>query len=336
MSFIRTFFGDIAPDELGVTLAHEHLVCRPPHWIWKDEPDLLLDDPDKTLLDVLDYQAAGGKAIVDATAIDYGRDVEAVAQISRRTGVTMIGTAGFNKSFLWDAPLPPRLTDLIGGYQNFRQWIDTSTVEKLTDFVAAEIEYGLEGTQYRAGQVKFGTGYNTVSPLEIKTIEVAAAVHHRTGAPVHAHTEAGTMALKQIEILKSCQVDPAHCSFGHMDRNLDLWYHRKIAETGAYLSFDGIGKIKYHPEDKLIEHILTLIQDGFGKQLLISGDTARKSYYRHYGHGLGLDYALTGWTPIFRDLAQAAGCDAEVLLKDLFCHNVARCMTFHGKEDADE
>lgn len=332
MSFIRTFFGDIKPSELGITLAHEHLVCRPPHWIWKNEPDLLLDDPAKTLLDVKDYQAAGGQAIVDATAIDYGRDVEAVAEISRRTSITMIGTAGFNKSFLWDAPLPSRLVELLGGYQNFRSWISDSAVEKLTDFVTAEIENGLEETAYRAGQVKFGTGYNTVSPLEIKTIEVAAAVHHRTGAPIHAHTEAGTMALRQIEVLKSCDVDPACCSFGHMDRNLDLWYHRKIAETGAFLSFDGIGKVKYHPEDKLIEHILTLIKDGFGKQLLVSGDTARKSYYRHYGYGLGLDYALTGWQPMFTELAEAAGLDAESILTDLFQNNVAHCMTFHKEE----
>lgn len=328
MSFVRTLLGDIKPEEMGFTLAHEHIVCRPPHWVWKNETDLLLDDPEKSMLDVQDYKNAGGKTIVDATAIDYGRDVKAVAEISKKTGINIIGTAGFNKSFLWDAPLDQRLSTLIGGYNNFRSWIKNTSVEKLADFVKSEIENGLEGTNYRAGQVKFGTGYNMISPLEIKTIEVASAVHLETGAPIHAHTEAGTLALKQIEILKSCGVNPQNVSIGHMDRNLDLWYHRKIAETGAFLSFDGIGKIKYHPESEVIDHIITLIKDGFQKQILISGDTARRSYYRHYCYGLGLDYSIVGWIPQFKEMATEAGLDVDSILYDFFVRNPAECMTF--------
>ncbi len=328
MSFVRTLFGDIKPEEMGFTLAHEHIVCRPPHWIWKNISDLLLDDPEKSVLDVEDYKNAGGRTIVDATAIDYGRDVKAVAEISGKTGITIIGTAGFNKSFLWEAPLDHRLSSLIGGYPDFRSWLTSASVEKLTDFVEDEVEKGLEGTAYKAGQVKFGTGYNTISPLEIKTIEVASAVHLKTGAPIHAHTEAGTMALKQIEILKACGVEPKNASIGHMDRNLDLWYHRKIAETGAFISFDGIGKIKYHPESTLIHHIIALIKDGFQRRILISGDTARRSYYRHYGYGLGLDFSITGWIPQFREMAAEAGLDAEAVLYDFFVRNPAECMTF--------
>lgn len=332
MDFVRTLYGDIKPQDMGFTLAHEHLVCRPPHWIWKREEDLLLDDPEKTMADVEDYKAAGGRTIVDATAIDYGRDVNAVAEIAEKTGITVIGTAGFNKSFLWDAPIDKRLSALIGGYSDFRTWIRNTTVEKLTDFVSDEVEHGLEGTSYKAGQVKYGTGYNMISPLEVKTMEVACAVHHNTGAPIHSHTEAGTMALKQVEILKSCGAELSCVSFGHMDRNLDLWYHRKIGETGAFLSFDGIGKIKYHPESVLIEHIITLVKDGFQKQILISGDTARKSYYRHYKYGLGLDYSITGWIPQFKDMAAREGIDAEAVLNDFFVHNPARCMTFKNKD----
>lgn len=332
MSFVRTFYGDIKPDEMGFTLAHEHLVCRPPHWVSKGEEDLLLDDPVKTMLDVQDYVVAGGRTIVDATAIDYGRDVKAVAEIAEKTGVQIIGTAGFNKSFLWDAPLDKRLSALIGGYNDFRTWIDATPVEQLADFVKSEIENGLEGTVYKAGQVKFGTGYNMISPLEIKTMEAVSAVHLQTGAPIHAHTEAGTMGLKQIEILKCCGVDPVNVSLGHMDRNLDLWYHRKLAQTGVFLSFDGIGKIKYHPESVLIGHIITLIKDGFQNQILISGDTARKSYYRHYKYGLGLDYPLTGWIIQFKDMADQEGLDTETILADFFYHNPARCMSFKNQK----
>ena len=116
MGFIRTLLGDIRPEEMGFTLSHEHLVCRPPYWVWKNDDDLLLDDPEKTLADMMDYKRMGGAAIVDATAIDYGREVEAVADLSKRSGLHVIGTAGFNKGFLWEAPLDERRRGLIGGY----------------------------------------------------------------------------------------------------------------------------------------------------------------------------------------------------------------------------
>ena len=79
MSFIRTFFKDIDPGDLGFTYSHEHIVCIPQYWKEKNEDDLLLDDPEKSKLDVLDFKELGGKTIVDATAIDYGRHVEEVA-----------------------------------------------------------------------------------------------------------------------------------------------------------------------------------------------------------------------------------------------------------------
>ena len=46
MSFVRTLLGDISPKDMGFTLAHEHIVCKPPYWVEKKENDLLLDDPE--------------------------------------------------------------------------------------------------------------------------------------------------------------------------------------------------------------------------------------------------------------------------------------------------
>ena len=70
MPFIRTMQGDIAPENLGFTYAHEHIVCRPPHWVERGESDLLLDDPEKSCQEVALFREAGGRSIVDATAID--------------------------------------------------------------------------------------------------------------------------------------------------------------------------------------------------------------------------------------------------------------------------
>ncbi|MBA4493539.1 phosphotriesterase [Paenactinomyces guangxiensis] len=328
MGFIRTLRGDISPDELGFTYSHEHIVCTPPYWKEKKEEDLLLDDKEKSKKDVRDFVRAGGKSIIDATAVDYGRNVPAVKEISEELGVHIIGTAGFNKSFLWEAKIPSHLKEVIGNYETYYEWIEKQSIHQLAVFVISEVEEGLEGTPYKAGQVKFGTGYNRITPLEEKTIRAVARAHHETKAPIHSHTEAGTMALEQIEILQSENVDLRHVSFGHMDRNIDLTYYKQIARTGAFLSFDGIGKIKYAPESARIQAILSLVKLGFEDQILISGDTARKSYYKHYDYGLGLQYIITKWVPRFIEEANEAGLDGEALIKKFFIQNPAVCFAF--------
>ncbi|HIW12446.1 MAG TPA: phosphotriesterase [Candidatus Salinicoccus stercoripullorum] len=328
MSFIRTFNGDINPEELGVTYSHEHIVCRPPYWVEKEQDDLILDNPEASLKEVLDFKKLGGESIVDATAVDYGRDIRSIADISNRTGVNIIGTAGFNKGFLWSAKIPDHLKSVIGDYGTYEQWIDATPIDKLADFVINEVQEGLEGTGCKAGQVKFGTGYNSISPLEEKTLRAVARAHHHTKAPMHSHTEAGTMALEQIQLLKEENVDLSFMSFGHMDRNLDPFYHNKVAETGAFLSFDGISKIKYAPESERIRCIFNLVDKGFEDQILVSGDTARKSYFKHYDHGLGFHNILGNWVPRFKEEAKQKGYDAEKLVRKFFIDNPKRCFTF--------
>lgn len=328
MSFIRTLNGDIKPEELGFTYSHEHIVCRPAYWAERGADDLLLDDPEKSKLDVLDFKSHGGQSIVDATAIDYGRDVPAVQQIMEETGIRIIGTAGFNKSFLWDASIKEELKPLIGSYRTYYEWIENTSINKLAEFVIREVEEGLEGTLFRAGQVKFGTGYNRITPLEEKTLRAVARAHHETKAPIHSHTEVGTMALEQIELLKSENIELGYLSLGHMDRNPDPYYHEQVARTGAFLSFDGIAKIKYAPESTRIHLILELVRKGYADQILISGDTARKTYYKHYDYGPGLEYIIAKWVLRFIDEANRAGFDGQELIHRFFVKNPAKCFTF--------
>ena len=321
MPFIRTMLGDIKPEQLGFTYSHEHIVCRPRYWIEHNQDDLLLDDPEKSCREVELFRQAGGVSIVDATAIDYGRDPAAVRDISKATGVQIIGTAGFNKGFLWNAKMP-------GEERTYKEWIDSATEDELTQFIIDEVEVGMQGTGVRAGQVKFGTGYNSISPLEIKTIRAACPAHLATGAPVHSHTEAGTMGLEQLKYIREEGVDPHNVSFGHMDRNPDPWMHRKLAETGAYLCFDGIAKVKYNPESVRIKCILDLVKAGHQKQILVSGDTARKSYYYSYTYAIGLQYIIKTWVPRLIEEAEENGIDGKKLVEDIFINNPRACFTF--------
>ncbi len=87
--------------------------------------------------------------------------------------------------------------------------------------------------------MKFGKGYNRITPLEIKTIRAVAHAHHETKAPIHSHTESGTMALEQMEILREEGVDLSCVSFGHMDRNPDPYYHEQVPRPGRFSALTG-------------------------------------------------------------------------------------------------
>src|SRR5699024_4729284 len=112
-----------------------------------------------------------------------------------------------------------------------------------------------------------------------------------------------------------------------MDRNLDPYYHEQVAKTGAFLSFDGISKIKYAPESDRIKGILELVSKGYEDQILVSGDTARKSYYKHYDYGLGLENIISKWVEMFLYEESIKGYDGVMLIKEFFIENLARCFT---------
>src|SRR4051812_45046613 len=97
MSVIRTVLGDIAPEQAGITLTHEHIRyaytgCEFDHNnVW--ELDAMADEiARKAHTMASDY---GIRTIVDLTPPDIGRHPELLAEVSRRSGAHIIATTGF-------------------------------------------------------------------------------------------------------------------------------------------------------------------------------------------------------------------------------------------------
>ncbi|MCL5676855.1 MAG: phosphotriesterase-related protein, partial [Firmicutes bacterium] len=185
MPRVQTVLGDIAPELLGVTYHHEHIVSAPPKRITDKDPDLILDSVDLIVQEIGYFKALGGQTICDATAIDYGRNIEGVVEAARRSGINIIATTGFNKGLY------------------FEPWVDKASIEELTDMVVRDIREGIDGTRHRAGQLKFGTSYGLIQPVEEKAARAACRAQRQTGAPLFTHTEAGTMGLEQLEIIRA-------------------------------------------------------------------------------------------------------------------------------------
>lgn len=283
MRTIQTVLGPIATEQLGVVDIHEHLYVEAPRWYLRQDPDFQLDDVDLSTQELRSFQQAGGQTLVEMTAIDYGRNAAALIELAKRVPVHIIATTGFNKPLYCE------------------RWVETKSERELVKMVVEDVTVGMDGTSAKAGVIKGGTAYNLAQGLGEKLIRIAAKASLETGVPVITHTEAGTMGMEQLDFLEQEGLDLRNVCLSHIDRNPDAGYHIELASRGAYLGYDCPGKIKYGPDSMRIAVMEKIIAAGLGHKLLLSNDFARRSYFRAYGGGPGLDFLLRKYVPRLRN-----------------------------------
>ena len=279
MAVFRTVLGDVDVKEMGFTLSHEHLITRPPNNIIKGDPDLLLDDVTKPAQELTLFKNAGGKTFVDMAPKSYGRNVAVMVDASQKTGVHILATTGYLK----------------GAY--FPIEVSEWSVNQIADYVISEVVEGMDGSEHKAGIIKAGSSYNFISDLEKKVFEAAVIAAKETGAPISTHTEKGSMGVEQVELVKSLGFDPARLIIAHVDINPDYRLHRKMVNMGAYIIHDGPSKVKYGTDERVIEIMRKLTEEGFANRQMLSCDMGRRSYWTSYGGGPGFTYIANKFVP---------------------------------------
>lgn len=276
MATIETVLGPIPPQELGVTYSHDHLLwCPPPPY--DEDTDLRLDSMEAALAELSFFKAAGGRALVEMTTREIGRDPLALRRLSAATGIHVIAATGYNAGKYSDVVVADR------------------SIADLAQEMVRDLSEGMDGTPVRAGVLKASSSYEKFTAGEKKVFQAVIAAHHETGAPISTHTQAGTWALEQIKLLRGGGVAPEKIVIGHLDRRLDWDLHQAIAKTGVFLGYDQIGKEHYYPDAERIAFIKQLIKEEHDHQILLSGDLARKSYWPSYGFGNGPGFTYTLW-----------------------------------------
>ncbi len=302
---VRTVCGDIPAADLGVCYPHEHLFGAPPAHL--ASADFILDSEAAAEQELNWFKEAGGQALVEMSTADYNRDARAMKRVSEATGIHVVAATGFNKD-KFSKPLVDALSD-----------------DALHDLIFNDATRGFEGTEIRAGVLKASSMLNEISSTARRVFDAVTQVHLETHLPISTHTEAGTMALEQIRIFEEGGVSPDRVVIGHLDRKLDWPYILEIAQTGVYLGFDQISKEKYHSDRQRLDFILKLIDAGHGRQILLSGDLARRSYWPGYqtGGGPGFTYILWRFIPWLRERGVSEG-----LIQELIVQNPARAFSF--------
>lgn len=287
---IRTVLGDIAPANLGVCYAHEHIIIDDSVATLR-HPQFHLPSQENAIEELSRFHAAGGRAMVDAMPCDAGRNVLKLARISEASGVHILCPTGLH--------LPD--------YYDPGHWGNRYTTAQLAEWFIADITEGIdrhdysgpmvERTPHRAGLIKIATG-REISPRARRVFEAAAIAHRQTGAPILTHTEQGELGLEQVAMLEQHGVDLRHVVISHLDRKPDVAYHRELLSTGVRVEYDSAFRWK-SPENPTLDLLGKLLPD-FPGQIMLGMDAARPSYWTSYGGNPGLTWLLADFTRMMR------------------------------------
>ncbi len=336
-----TVCGPVSPEDLGVTLSHEHLFLSFPHQasvpttpgekevfeqpVSPANRDLLMRNPyavrdnlviesfETAVREVARFRERGGRSIIECTSTGIGRDPSRLKELSLRTGVNIVAGCGY-----YTADTHPE-----------------EVTEKEPDELAAkmihDLEVGIDATGIRAGVIgEIGTS-DPLHPAEKKVLRAAAEASRKTGAPIQVHTYPwANRGLEALDVLEHAGADPARVVICHTDVVLDVAYIMQCLRRGCFIQFDNFGK-EFTPEPgpesfaggpfardtERVGVLKKLVSEGYAEQLLITNDVCFKVMLHEYG-GKGYDHILTTIIPamlecgIPREAVDSSVCGAKL------------------------
>ncbi|MEU7723390.1 phosphotriesterase family protein [Streptomyces tibetensis] len=295
MSAVRTVLGDVAPADLGVCDAHDHLFFGSPRL-----PGQELRSVPSARAELTAFREQGGGAVVQWTPYGLGRRVADLPPLSRETGVHVVAATGLHQAVHYDE-------DTLTGLRN-----------RLAEVFVSELTDGIGTSGVRAGLVKVAGGFHALDAHARWTMRAAAEAHHATGATITVHLEMGTGALDVLDLLcGQLEVPPDRVVLGHLNRSPDLVVHRQAAEYGCYLAFDGPSRTHHATDWRMPEAVQALADAGFGDRLLLGADTTTAAA-RSVDGGPGMPYLLRRVRP---RLVHAVG---EELVRRILTENPGR------------
>ncbi len=340
---VHTVLGPIAPELLGPTTTHEHLLIdflcmfHPPAeasergrayepvrldnlgWVRYDpfasRDNLLLLDEETAIDETHLYKRAGGGGIVDATTKGIGRDPLALARISRATGVHVVMGAGYYVAASHD------------------ETMDDKTVDELAEEMVADLTTGVGDTGVPAGVIgELGCTW-PLRDNERKVLRAGARAQQETGAAILIHPGRSDQAPDQIlDVLEEAGADVGRVIIGHLERTVpDVEMVVDLARRGCYLEYDLFGwessnyplsEVDMPNDAQRIGCVQRLIEAGYVDRIVLAQDVCFKHRLTRYG-GDGYHHILEHIVPRMRQKGISQD-DIDTMITA----NPARVLTF--------
>jgi predicted metal-dependent phosphotriesterase family hydrolase len=320
-STVQSVTGPLGPDDLGLTLPHEHVFIN----MSPTEPrDGFMTVWEERVADIEKFKAAGGRTIWDVTNAElsdhafpvyFDKDpahavknpitgsrsvanVIATKAIAEATGVNVILGVGHYFDHYFDV-----------------DWFERNSTAQIAEYLVADLEDEIPGTGVRAGFIgEVASDLPYVTAREERSFRAAGRAAARTGVMVSTHAPTFPTAETQVDILTAEGVDPSRIVIGHTDTVKSLDYSVDLLKRGVYIEYDCMmavkagGAVAEHELRRRVEYIRDLVEMGYAERILLSQDVSQRSHQAAMG-GPGLTF-------VFEELAEAAvaaGVEPEAL-----------------------
>ena len=319
---IQTVLGPIDPTQLGITMAHEHLVvdveCNfimpeeataksmidmkvsqdnirdtTKYWTTMKDNTHLYNEK-KTIEEVYKYRLAGGNSIVDVTSIGIGRDPLALARISRATDLNIVMGGSYY------VPL------------SYPKDMDSKTEDSIHEGIVQDIESGVGKTGIKTGVIGEIGNHFPMSNNEAKVLRASARAQLETGAPILIHPGFHKDSPKAImKTLLGTGANPENTIVGHLAITFDLNTILELAQSGCYLEFDTFGiewtsmsaaqstddtGYTVPSDNERLDMLESLIDAGYEDRILLAQDNFIKIQMTEFG-GKGYAHILENIVP---------------------------------------
>jgi phosphotriesterase-related protein len=342
---VMTVLGPVAPDALGTTLIHEHILfdlsvyheqrfgpgkAEPlpdeplgiqhlyllRHNVARLRDNVFQRDPDVAEAELGHFRDLGGSTVVEVSSGGLKPDPAGLAEVARRTGLNVVAGTGYYIG----ASHPPDLAE--------------KSVGQIADEMRRDVLEGFPGTGVRAGVLgEIGTS-EPLTPTERLVLEATGRVQAETGAAIVLHPDSTHRSYEPIartlDLLASAGAALDRVIISHCDDRLYQSYpsYARLAALGCTLAFDTFGKQTYYStrrrqypsDDQRIATIVRLVGDGLAGSVTLAHDVCYKTDLTRWG-GDGYGHVLRNIVPRLR----AAGVP-EAAIQRMLVENPRRLL----------
>jgi len=288
MKRLFTTLGPFERHQLGLILPHEHVFVdlRTP-----DQPGYAEADADDVIAlmapQIAAIQAQGVTALVECTTGGVGRRADIDIAVSKATGLPIVVPTGNYRE--------PWIPD----------WVAEASEAALEAWMLRELTQGMDETGVPAGWIKLSAGDDGITLLEERILRAATRAAVQTGAVIGSHTIKGRVVMDQLDIIEAEGGSASRFISIHTQNEKDFGLNRAVAERGAWIEYDHVGR---DPDAEVLALVLKALEAGLGAQLLLSHDLGWYDSAKP-GGGTPRPYThLVDWLlPALRDAGVAEG-----------------------------
>jgi phosphotriesterase-related protein len=303
MAKIITTLGPKNSSEIEMILPHEHVFVDLRAWDTPDYAQAEVDDVVRLMAPQIEKaKQAGVTAIVECSTVGVGRRADIDRAVSETTHFPLVIPTGIYRE--------PWIPD----------WAHQASEAELADWMLGELQGEIEKSSVQAGWIKLSAGDDGLTACETKILRAAATAGRATDAVIGSHTIRGRVVQDELDIIEAMGYDAQRFIWIHTQAEPDFELHLEIARRGAWLEYDSIGNSEWVSEETILQNIQSLLEAGYGNQLLLSHD--RGWYDPALPHG-GVPKPFTYLTEQFLPKLRALVVD-EATIHELTCINPFR------------